>query len=90
MLPVEVPFSGALPVGYSVQQKNIEPQELEIVGPESRVRAAQRLVSDPFDLTVAGLTGTTEQVLSVYAPDPELSFLGDPRVTVKILVHRLP
>jgi YbbR domain-containing protein len=90
LLPVEVPLSGALPGGYSVQQKNIEPAELEVVGPESHVRAAQRLVSDPFDLTVAGENGNTEQILSVYAPDPELRFPGNPRVTVKILVHRLP
>jgi len=90
LLPVEVPFSGSMPAGYSVQEKNIDPPELEIIGPESHVLAAQRLVSDPFDLTTAGVNGATEQTLAVYAPDPELRFLGQPRVTVRIQVHSHP
>jgi diadenylate cyclase len=88
MLPVDVPFSGTLPPGFSVQQKDVNPPELEIGGPESHVLAGRRLVSDPFDLTKAA--GGTEQSLAVYAPDPELRFLGKPQVTVKVRVQRAP
>jgi YbbR domain-containing protein len=87
-LPVDVPLSGSLPPGFAVRQKEVEPSQLEIGGPESHVFAGRRLVSDPFDLT--GVTGDTERALSVYAPDPELRFLSDPRVTVRVRVQRVP
>jgi YbbR domain-containing protein len=87
-LPVDVPLSGSLPPGFAVEQEEVEPSQLEIGGPESHVFAGRRLVSDPFDLT--GVTVDTERTLSVYASDPELRFLADPRVTVKVRVQRVP
>jgi YbbR domain-containing protein len=87
-LPVDVPLSGSLPSEFTVQQKDVEPSQLEIGGPESHVLAARRLISDPFDLT--GVTSDTEKTLSVYASDPELRFLTPPRVTVRVRVQRVP
>lgn len=88
LLPVDVPFSGALPAGVSVETTDVEPPELEVRGPESHVIGAKKLVSDPFDLTLTAVRGDTEQVLAVYAPDPELRFSGTPQVRVKISVAR--
>ena len=83
MMPVEIAFSGKLAEGLSVETA-VEPAELEIQGPESHVRDARDLVSDPVDLN--RVTGNTVQTLSVYAPDAELRFTGKPQVKVKIQV----
>jgi YbbR domain-containing protein len=83
MMPVEIAFSGRLAAGLSIET-TVEPTELEIQGPESHVRDARDLASDPLDLT--RVTGNTVQTLAVYAPDPELRFTGRPQVKVKIQV----
>jgi YbbR domain-containing protein len=83
MMPVEIAFSGKLAAGLSIET-SVEPKELEIQGPESHVRDARGLVSDPLDLT--RISGTTMQTLAVYAPDAELRFTGKPQVKVKIQV----
>jgi len=84
MMPVEIAFSGKLAEGLSIETA-VEPAELEIQGPESHVRDARDLVSDPVDLT--RVSATTTQTLAVYAPDPELRFTGRPQVKVKIQVR---
>ncbi|HWE51708.1 MAG TPA: CdaR family protein [Bryobacteraceae bacterium] len=85
---VAVPFSGSLPPGFTILVKTVDPPELEIEGPESRVRKAAQLTSDPFDLS--RVAGDTTETLSVYAPDAELRILGTPRVKVNIRVQRVP
>jgi len=85
-VPVEVPFSGKLPAGFSISKVDIEPSKLSIAGPESHVLASGKLVSDPFDLT--SVTGDTGQTLSVYASESEVRILNTPQVRVKIRVSR--
>src|SRR5665213_1026466 len=77
MVPVEVPHSGRLPPGIAIASQEVAPQELRIGGPESRVLAVKKLISDPLD--VSHLTGDTEETLSVYAADAEVRFLNTPR-----------
>src|SRR5204863_2432431 len=48
-VPVEVRFSGAPPAGYRLAQYELEPQELTVVGPESRVKRVEHAVTDPVD-----------------------------------------
>jgi hypothetical protein len=84
-VPVRVALSGKLPAGVSVAQMDIEPPDLTIAGPESRVADSKDLVSDPFDLT--GITGDVERNLAVYAAEPEVRILNAPQVTVKIRVR---
>jgi YbbR domain-containing protein len=86
MVPVNIPFSGKMPAGFSIAQMDIEPPQLRIGGPESHVLGAVKLTSDPFDLS--NITGNTEQTLSVYAPESEVRILSEPRVKVKIRVAR--
>ncbi len=85
---VNVKFSGKLPQGLSVAEVDVEPQELSITGPESRVRESKELVSDPFDLT--GVTDDTQETLGVYEAEPEVRILDAPQVTVKIHIQHKP
>jgi YbbR domain-containing protein len=87
-IAVNVKFSGTLPQGLSVAQVDVEPRELSITGPESRVRESKDLVSDPFDLTA--VTADTQQILGVYEAEPEVRILDAPQVTVKIHIQRKP
>jgi len=85
-VPVEVAYSGALPEGLKLGKVEVMPPMLEIMGPESHVKAARRLVTDPVDLT--RVTGTTDATLAVYAAETQVRFSGVPQVTVKIEVQR--
>jgi YbbR domain-containing protein len=85
---VNVKFSGTLSPGLSVAEVDVEPRELSITGPESRVRESKELVSDPFDLT--GITGDTQETLGVYEAEPEVRILDAPQVTVKIHIQHKP
>jgi YbbR domain-containing protein len=85
-LKVEVPYSGQISPGLALTHTDIIPPTLTIAGPESRVAAVQRAVSDPFDLSQ--VTGNTEQKLSVYIAEPQVRFVSVPQVTVKIHVEK--
>jgi YbbR domain-containing protein len=85
---VHVEFSGKLPAGLSIVETDVEPRQLSITGPDSRVRASKELISDPFDLT--NVTGDIQQTLGVYEAEPEVRILDAPQVTVKIHVQRKP
>jgi YbbR domain-containing protein len=85
-LKVEVPYSGQISPGLAVTRADIVPPTLTIAGPESRVAAVQRAVSDPFDLSQ--VTGDTSQKLSVYIAEPQVRFVSVPQVTVKIHVEK--
>jgi hypothetical protein len=83
---VKVPFSGMLAPGLSIGSIDVQPQQLEIAGPESHVVGSGPLTADPFDLT--NVSGDTQQTLSVYAAESEVRILTKPQVTVKIRVTR--
>jgi diadenylate cyclase len=83
---VEVPFSGKLPPGLAIAGVDINPPQLQIVGPESHVLKSGKLDADPFDLT--NVNGDSAQTLSVYAAESEVRILNTPQVRVKIRVRR--
>jgi YbbR domain-containing protein len=83
-LKVEVPTSGTLRAGLKIAFLEVQPPELSIAGPESRVAAVQKAVSDPLDLNL--VKEDSEQVLAVYMKEREVRFLTTPRVTVKVHV----
>ncbi len=85
-IPVQVPFSGKLPAGLSLESYGVNPTALTIAGPESRVAAVARATSDPFDLTQ--VSADASQKLSVYIGEPQVRFVGVPQVTVNIHVQR--
>jgi diadenylate cyclase len=87
-VPVDVPFSGKLPTGLAIARVEIEPPQLRIAGPGSRVLNSKNLLADPFDLSA--VTGNAEQKLAVYAAEPEVRILSTPQVTVKVHVKPAP
>ena len=90
-LKIDVPFSGALPTGYTVAKVEIFPPALEIAGPESSVISAKNAVSDPFDLgqvQVDGSGGEAQQHLAVFNEEPEVRFVTSPQITVKVRVQK--
>jgi YbbR domain-containing protein len=85
-LQVDVAFSGTLPRGYVMDKVTVDPPELVVTGPESRVLAAHKLLTDPFDLSRA--ESNSEQELSTYIGDSELQFSSPPRVKVKVRLEK--
>jgi YbbR domain-containing protein len=85
-VPVEVAYSGVLPVGVKIEKVIVSPAQLEITGPESQVVAARKALTDPFDLSrvSVGILSDQSQELATYIANPELRFVTSPRVTVKI------
>ncbi|MEP6715479.1 MAG: CdaR family protein [Terriglobia bacterium] len=79
---VRIQFSGDLPPGLAIDSFSVNPAELRVAGPESRVSAVPEAVSDPFDLTQ--VKEDTSQSLAVYMPEPQVRFLDKARVTVSI------
>jgi len=74
----------AVPAGFRVESWRVEPAELAVVGPESRVRRVEFVETDPLECTaVAG-----EQTLRTYAflRDPELRLESSGALTVRIRV----
>ncbi len=88
MLPVDVPLSGNLPDGVTIDTIEVLPKELQVGGPASHVMRATKLMSDPFD--VSQLAANRQSVVAVYSGDPEVRLLGKPQVTVKIRVQASP
>ncbi len=75
--------------GFEIVSQVVEPAELPVVGPESRVRAVEVVETDPVELSpTAG-----EQTVSTQAflRDPELRLAWNGGVTVRVkLVQRRP
>lgn len=85
-LKVEIPFSGQLRAGITVDRIEVEPPLLEIVGPESKVNAARNPMSDPLDLRA--VEDGSEHRLAVYIAEPEVRFVTVPSVKVKVHASR--
>ena len=85
-LTVEILFSGKLPPGLTVASFEVQPPTLTIEGPESRVAAVTKAISDPYDLSHVTV-GDSERTLAVYIAEPQVRFLGTAQVTVKIHVE---
>lgn len=71
MVEVVPNFIGAPPSGYRLQQHTLNPPEVEIVGPEQRLDAVERIETEPIELT--GRTEDFSQTVRLRAPDPLVS-----------------
>ncbi len=81
-VPVVVRFAGEGVNGYEVARQSVEPAELQIVGPASRVARVTAAVTDPVDVTNA--VGAAEFHVNAYVDDPYVRFKGSPRVKVDV------
>ena len=87
-VPVEVEYEHPLPPGMTVLTAEVSPSTIKVVGPESRVQAAEKIGTEPIDLKTADPSKPLR--LNVQLTDPELSIVGSPIVTVRLSVQRQP
>ncbi len=66
VFPIDLQISGELPVGYTMGEAVIEPEEVKVSGPESLV---QRVVMTRVDLDISGAIATIERTTAVKALD---------------------
>jgi YbbR-like protein len=85
-VPVQIQLTGMLPPGYHLAAKTVEPETLNVSGPESRVSGIQFAQTDPVDLS--GVTGNTEVKVNAFLTDPRAQFTSAPLVTVRLTVEK--
>ncbi len=85
-VPVRVRFASPPPQGYRVGHETVSPKELEIVGPESRVRQVAEAETDPIDLS--HVAGTAEFNVHTFVADPQVRFHSSPNVKVVIMLEK--
>jgi len=84
-LPVAAAF---LPSSeFKVLQWESSPASVQVVGPESRVKEADSLTTEPIDLS--GIDPTKPVRVNVLLKDAELSFTGSAVVTLKLSLEKL-
>lgn len=85
-VPVQVRFLGEGQNGFLVADYQVDPPEMEITGPRSRVTRITAVLADPIDL--ANITGTTEFHVNVFAEDPFVRFLTTPEAVVTVTMKK--
>jgi YbbR domain-containing protein len=83
-VPVEVRISH-VPEGMRVAKIESTPAAMRIVGPESRVRAIERVETDPVDLRALGPDG--EAVANVYPGHAQVTCKTSPAVRVRAVLE---
>ena len=77
-------FTGTYPAGYEIASYTVDPPNLKVVGPESRVALLDYVTTDPIDLS--RLIGSASYPRTAYLEDPNLRFenLQSVRVNVEM------
>jgi YbbR domain-containing protein len=85
-VPVHVRFLGEGQNGYAVAEYHVDPPEMEITGPRSRVARIAAVVADPIDL--ANTTGTAQFHVNVFTEDSFVRFRNTPEVVVIVTMKK--
>jgi YbbR domain-containing protein len=85
-VPVHVRFLGEGHNGHTVAEYHVDPPEMEITGPRSRVERIAAVVADPIDL--ANTTGTAQFHVNVFTEDSFVRFLNTPEVVVTVTMKK--
>ena len=85
-VPVEIQLSGTVAAGYKIVAKSVEPETLNVSGPESRVAAIASAQTDPVD--VSGLNENTDIRVNAFVPEPRVQFESRPVVVVHLSLAR--
>jgi YbbR domain-containing protein len=85
-VPVRARFTGEGQNGYEIQGVSVEPRELEITGPRSRVARVASLLTDQIDLS--NVTGTSEFHVNVFVEDPFVRFESAPEASVTVTMRK--
>jgi YbbR domain-containing protein len=85
-VPVQVRFVGEGQNGYVVSEFHVDPPEMDITGPRSRVARITSVIADPIDLS--NKTGTSQFHVNVFTDDSFVRFLGTPEVVVTVTMKK--
>lgn len=72
--------------GYGVGSITVEPKQLQIVGPASRVERLPFVTTDKVD--VSRVVGTAEFRVNAFIEDPYVRFSGSPQVTITVTMKK--
>jgi hypothetical protein len=86
VVPVELRLTGHPPDGYIVSAESVEPQALNVSGPESSVSAIRAAQTDPVDLSA--IAQTTEIKVNAFVSEPRAQFDSPPVVTVRLTIEK--
>lgn len=81
-IPVEVRFTGEGQNGYAVARYEVEPREVQIVGPASRVVRITSALTDLVD--VRNVVGESEFHVNVLVDDPYVRLQGSAEAVVRV------
>jgi YbbR domain-containing protein len=79
-------FDGDGTNGYRVDQFTVEPKQLQVVGPASRVARIESVVTD--GVNVSSVVGAAEFRVNAFVDDPYVRFAGSPQVTVAVTMKK--
>jgi YbbR domain-containing protein len=85
-VPVRARFTGDGMNGYVMQSFSVEPKELEITGPRTRVGRITSVLTDQIDLS--NVTGTSEFHVNVFVDDPFVRFETTPEAVVTVTMKK--
>jgi len=84
-VPVQVRFTGAAPKGYQLDRYDVAPEELTVIGPESRVKKIEYAITDPVDLS--SVVSESEFHVNAFVGDPHVRFQKPVKVAVKVYME---
>ena len=85
-VPVRVRFLGEGQNGYAVAQYHVDPPEISITGPGSRVARITQVITDPIDLSAT--PATSQFHVNVFTEDSFVRFLNTPEVAVTVTMKK--
>jgi YbbR domain-containing protein len=77
---------GDFPPGFRIASVAVEPQQLEIVGAESRLRNIDSATTDPID--ASGVMGREVFLATPHVADENVRFSGSAQVRVSVTTER--
>jgi YbbR domain-containing protein len=85
-VPVQARFSGEGSNGYAVARCQVTPEQLQVVGPKSRVARIAGAYTDPVD--VSSVVGSSEFRVNAFLDDPFVRFAASPSVAVVVTMRK--
>jgi YbbR domain-containing protein len=87
MLTIKPNLIGELPEGYRLEKIEVEPSEVLVKGPESKISAQDVVRTSPID--ISGFNHTTAVEADLITPAPELTIMGsNTTALVKLLIQK--
>lgn len=86
-VPVRIRYATPPMPGYRILKQEVLPENLRVVGPQSRVEQLQGVETDPIDLS--GVMGETEMKVNTFVDDGQVRIEGTSIVRVRIVMERI-